>query len=140
VWFREPSLGQRAGGAVIDTVVMLPLMLLLWVVLPSTAGTVASVVARALYDIVLVTRNGQTVGKAAVGTRIVMLRDGGGVPPGTAALRWLTGGSLASLRRALAPVWLLSFLVNLTTLVLILQPPLHRGLPDRVAGTVVTRA
>lgn len=130
--------GVRATARIVDVVlVMLPAWLvlapLLLVVLPSARTTtfVTAVVASAVvvgYEAWFTTVSGQTIGKRALGIRVVVL--GGTEPPGLGA----------SVVRAALPVlmgvatfgvgWLVPYLWAI-------WDRDRRGLHDRVAGTEV---
>lgn len=138
-WFREPSMARRLCAAVIDSIITAPLLVALQLLLPRHADMIAMVALRGLYEVVLVARSGQTVGKAVVGTKIVMLADSSIPSPRTAAIRWIvSGGFMFFGRIAVEPLGFVLGLMGIVVLIPILQPPLHRGLHDRCAGTVVT--
>jgi uncharacterized RDD family membrane protein YckC len=129
--FREPTFGQRLGGALLDALLWLPFGALLarvWGWLPALAV--------AAYEVGLVARDGQTIGKKLVGTRVVDVASGGTPSIGMAALRWLTVIAIPLVVEGTG----LPDPLEWTTLVLlpVLKPPLHRGLHDRSAATVVT--
>lgn len=132
--FVEPTFGQRLLGAVVDGalvaavgfVVRTPLVVL---------------ALAAIYSIACTTLTGRTLGKRLLGTRVVDRTTGEPPSPARATIRWLVpaaGSLVAALVAAdldpLGAAW--AFVVLLP----ILQPPLHRGLHDRAAGTVVTCA
>jgi uncharacterized RDD family membrane protein YckC len=137
-WYIEPTFAVRLFAALLDgAVLLLPFAL----VTGLTEGWVErgiGLAISAVYHIGLTAYRGQTLGKVVLGTRTVDLATGEVPPPGQAAIRWVTAFSptLFSLAvpaaSGVASVWLVVVLVP------ILMPPLHRGIHDRVAGTIVT--
>jgi len=136
--FVEPTFGRRIGGALVDLAVLFVPVLLLRSGLEGGLGATAALVVVAAYHVVLTARDGRTLGKAAVRTKVVDV-DTGAVPSlGQAARRWLTviAGSLVA---AVIPALdLVAAIYGLVVLLPILSGPLHRGIHDRVASTVVT--
>ncbi|HEX6595988.1 MAG TPA: RDD family protein [Acidimicrobiales bacterium] len=141
---RLASVGQRAVGFVADvalagTVLLTPGMLLEDAVTPDDLGpglarlvALVAFVFLALYEVVPTALWGRTPGKAIVNIRVVGLGDD--QPPGWkgAILRWI----LPALAFQVAMVgWVLALLLR-AALVL---DPLHRGVHDRLAGTIVVR-
>jgi len=138
--FVEPTFGRRLGGALVDLAVLFVPVVLLRATVAGGLGATAALVVVAAYHVVLTARDGRTLGKAAVGTRVVDLESGAVPSPGQALRRWLTviAGSLVA---AIAPALdLVGAIYGVVVLVPILSGPLHRGLHDRVASTVVTAA
>jgi uncharacterized RDD family membrane protein YckC len=139
-WFDEPSLAQRFFGSMIDSLVLLPVsaVYFFW----SGAGALAFVVAvHAVYEIGLTASRGQTVGKRFVGTRVVDSVDGDLIDVKRATMRWLALGGIFSLASLGSPnLSVVPGIYVLVVGVMVLRPPLHEGLHDRVAGTLVTRA
>jgi uncharacterized RDD family membrane protein YckC len=136
------SLGQRLGGALIDglltsMVVVIPLILG-FVDLDDFEGTLPAPILfglfffGAIYTIVPTAAWGQTLGKIAVGTRVVV--DPDGTLPGwrRSAVRWALPGLAGRL-----PV--VGLVVSLVVLGSILWDPRRRGLHDRAAGTIVVK-
>jgi uncharacterized RDD family membrane protein YckC len=102
-------------------------------------------VAFAAYDVVMHGRNGQTVGKMALKTKLVMLD---GSRPTQAilirrALVYPAGGYLLTALGALIPGFgfalVLSFLYAVAMAVPIFTDPLRRSIHDKFAGTVVIK-
>jgi uncharacterized RDD family membrane protein YckC len=138
------SLPQRLGGVLVDG-----LLTSMVVVVPLLFGVIrfddvqelrippgwaaALLVFAAVYTIVPTALFGQTAGKLAVGTRVVV--DGEGGLPGwrRSVVRWLVSEGLGQL-----PV--LGLVVSLVVVGSILLDPRRRGLHDKAAGTVVVRA
>jgi uncharacterized RDD family membrane protein YckC len=142
-FYREPTFGQRLLARLIDLVVLVPLGVLASAVADGRASALVGIVLTGLYEVGFVARQGRTLGKVMLGTQIVD-RSSGALPGlRQAALRWLAvaAGSLLALvitessLNVLEGVWSLWALVVLLP---ILRPPLHRGVHDIVAGTVVT--
>lgn len=86
----------------------------------------------AIYTIVPTAVWGQTLGKIAVGTRVVVEADG--TLPGwrRSAVRWALPGLAGRL-----PV--VGLFVSLAIMVSLVWDPRRRGLHDRAAGTIVVR-
>ena len=138
------SLPQRLGGVLVDG-----LLTSMVVVVPLLFGVIrfddvqdlrippgwaaALLVVAAVYTIVPTALFGQTAGKLAVGTRVVV--DGEGRRPGwrRSVVRWLVSEGLGQL-----PV--LGLVVSLVVVGSILLDPRRRGVHDKAAGTVVVRA
>jgi uncharacterized RDD family membrane protein YckC len=138
------SLAQRLGGALVDglltsMVIVVPLLLGLvrfddvqeLRIPPGWA--LALLVFAAVYTVVPTAVFGQTAGKLAVGTRVVV--DGDGGLPGwrRSVVRWLVSEGIGQL-----PV--IGLVASIAVLGSILLDPRHRGLHDKAAGTVVVRA
>ena len=137
-WFVEPTFGQRLSASVADGFLFLLVTIgLARLVTGETALRVTIVALTGLYAIGGVALTGRTVGKHLLGLRVVDV--GTGELPGlaSAGVRWLTVTVptlvpwFVPALRAIAP------LVTLAIYLPILRPPLHRGLHDRAAGTVV---
>ncbi len=136
--FVEPTFGQRLLARLIDAVVFLPVALLLGALAEGRARAAAGLALVTVYEILLVSRRGQTVGKIVMGTRIVNRASGSVPSPAHVALRWLVliAGSLITL--VIPAFENVDIVYSLVVLLPILRPPLHRGLHDFAAGTVVT--
>jgi uncharacterized RDD family membrane protein YckC len=141
--FVEPMFGQRLLAALVDGLLLGGVGLLLRAAfgLPrNELVVVATMAMAAAYSIACTTLTGRTVGKRVLGTRVVDATTGRPPHVGAATTRWLviSGGAvvvgLAPAFEPLAGVWCLVALLP------ILGRPLHRGLHDRAAGTVVTAA
>lgn len=135
--YEEPVFGQRLLARVADVVLMAPLVLAARFVVDGQGGAALALAVVTAYEVGMVALGGRTVGKALFGTRIVDVRTGRPPIPLQAVLRWATvaaGAVLVLLVPALAGVevvWL--WLVVLP----LLKGPLHQGVHDRVARTVV---
>lgn len=138
------SLAQRLGGALIDglltsMVIVVPLLLGFVNVddvqsLRIPPGwAVALFLFAAVYTVVPTAIWGQTAGKLAVGTRVVV--DADGSLPGwrRSFVRWFVSEGLAQLPG-------IGVLVSLAVLVSLVVDRRRRGLHDKAAGTVVVRA
>ena len=150
-WFLEPPFAGRFLAFVADGVLMLVVGLLIQMLCGRLGGggdlelgRRLSFGAAALYVIGGVALKGRTIGKALFGLRVVDVATGAlpGLP--AAVVRWLVPvlpalmvgllpetGLLATVRLPLA-------LAPLAIFAGVLLPPLHRGLHDRAAGTIVT--
>lgn len=91
------------------------------------------VAAWTLYQVVLVTTWGRTLGSWAVGYRVARWSDGGKPDLGQASLRALLPAAFAALPIPILNAgWVLVFLAAAYN-------PLRRGFHDQAAGTVVVR-
>lgn len=137
------SVGQRIGGALIDglltsMVVVVPLLLGL-VNLDDLQNRVSAgwafalLVFGAAYTIGPTAIWGQTLGKVAVGTRVVT--DADGSLPGwrRSTIRWAVPGLLGRLPY-------IGILISLAVTASLVLDPRRRGLHDKAAGTIVVRA
>jgi len=136
------SIGQRIGGALIDglltsMVVIVPLLLGV-VEFERLEGPLPAPLVLglfffgAIYTIVPTALWGQTLGKIAVGTRVVTEQDGS-LPGWTrAALRWALPGIVGRLPYV-------GLVVSLAVMASLLFDPRRRGLHDRFAGTIVVK-
>ena len=134
--FIEPALWQRFLGSVLDELVLLPLALLVFA-MDRTAVLVVTIAVRVLYEALLVAHDGRTLGKRALRTRVVDASSGRIPSFAQAALRCWVFDALPAVVGLLVHVPG-SFLYPLVVVAPILQRPLHRGLHDRAAHTVVT--
>jgi uncharacterized RDD family membrane protein YckC len=136
------TVGQRVVGALVDglltsMVVVIPLILG-FVDLDDFDGTLPAPILLglflfgAVYTIVPTAVWGQTLGKIAVGTRVVVEADGTLPGWGRSAVRWALPGLAGRL-----PV--IGLVVSLAITVSLLVDPRRRGLHDRVAGTIVVK-
>jgi uncharacterized RDD family membrane protein YckC len=139
-WFVEPTLGQRFFGWLLDGLIFVPVSIALRLVTgrPHLAFVVAGAL-RGIYEITLTARTGRTVGKIAMGTSAVDAVDARVISVSRAVVRWLvlSGVTLALsviVFHGVSPAAPYLTIVGLT----VLPAPLHRGLHDRAAGTVVT--
>lgn len=139
-WFREPSFGLRVGAAFLDTLVFLAAAYLLsrLPVAVSTQRGIAVILTTA-YLVGGVALTGRTLGKRALGLRVVDVATGELPSPKAALLRWVVPAAPAlvgwvSPEIASYTTWF-SFVVYLP----VLKGPQHRGIHDLVAGTIVTR-
>lgn len=136
--FVEPTFGQRLVARLVDAAVLFPVGLLIAVVADGRVRAATVLAVDAVYEIVFVSRRGQTVGKIAMGTRIVDHRTGSLPDAARVAVRWLVlvAGSLFAL--VIPAFETLGGVPTLVVLLPILRPPLHRGLHDTASETVVT--
>jgi uncharacterized RDD family membrane protein YckC len=136
------SVGQRVVGALVDglltsMVVVIPLLMGL-VELESFQRTPPVPIVLglfffgAIYTIVPTAIWGQTLGKIAVGTRVVVEEDGSLPGWRRAALRWALPGVAG--RLPIVGLW-----VSLGIMASLVIDPRRRGLHDRFAGTIVVR-
>lgn len=136
------SIVQRVAGALVDG-----LLTSMVVVVPMLVGLIdvedlegplppvfvpALILFGAVYTIVPTALWGQTLGKIAVGSRVVVESDGSLPGWRRSFLRWALPGLLARLSYV-------GLVLTLAIIVSIVIDPLRRGLHDRVAGTIVVR-
>ena len=144
LWFVEPTFGARFVAAFIDGFLLI------------LVGVAAGLLMRdggppellppavaALYTIGAGAMTGRTVGKRVLGLRVVSLSTGAVPDLRAAVVRWLVPaapGLLALLLPSSTPP-ALSLALSLSAIAVylgVLRGPLHLGLHDRFAGTVVT--
>jgi uncharacterized RDD family membrane protein YckC len=124
VGFIEPTFGQRLAGRFIDGLLVFGALRLAETVVDDVAFGFLALAGWLAYELgTTLAWDGQTVGKRWVGTRVRALS---GDNPTAKALVVRALVLLVCL-----PLWVLTALP-------ILKGPLHRGLHDRVAGTIVT--
>jgi len=137
------SLVQRVGGALVDglltsMVIVVPLLLGfvrfddLQSLRLSAGWTAALAVLGAAYTIVPTALWGQTAGKLAVGTRVVVEADGSLPGLRRSAVRWFVSEGVARLPY-------LGLLISLAVVGSVLLDGRRRGLHDKAAGTIVIR-
>ncbi|MGI8806454.1 MAG: RDD family protein [Acidimicrobiales bacterium] len=136
------SIGQRVGGALIDglltsMVVVVPLLLGLVDLDSLDRGLPAPTLLGlflfgAIYTIVPTAVWGQTLGKIAMGIRVVVEEDGSLPGWRRSALRWALPGVAGRLPYV-------GLGVGLAVMASLVWDPRRRGLHDRLAGTVVVR-
>ena len=136
------SIMQRVGGALIDgllasMVVVVPLVLGLIDIDDLERSLPVPIILGlflfgAIYTIVPTAVWGQTLGKIAVGTRVVAEEDGSLPGWRRAALRWALPGVVG--RLPYVGLW-----VSLAVMAALVVDPRRRGLHDRLAGTIVIR-
>ena len=136
--FIEPTFGQRLVARLIDALVVLPVIVLIAAVTDGLVRGALGLAGVAAYEVALVARRGQTLGKMAMGTRIVDQTSGSLASLKQAAVRWivLIAGSVVVL--VVPEIQWLEIIYTLVVLAPVLRPPLHRGLHDLAAGTVVS--
>jgi uncharacterized RDD family membrane protein YckC len=134
---------RRIGGLVIDQVlVALPVVLVVVALGYTPNDTVTSksllvfnialTSVAFVYETLMIVRVGRTVGKIALGTKVVRLVDGGRPDWSEAAMRALVPLSLGAIPRV--GVFLGVFVYSLA-----MWNPLRQGLHDKAAGTLVVR-
>lgn len=138
-WFREPTLGQRFLGAIVDNLVLFPVFLLqLAIGSGSVAAAALGILVSAAYHVILIARDGQTVGKRVLGTRAVDLATGATPTLDRSALRWVVVSGVSVFGVLGGPIASILGIFSVIVLIPILSAPLHRGLHDLAAGTIVT--
>ena len=133
--FIAPTFGQRLGGRFLDGALLFLVSLALSLVLDGVRLRTMVFAIAAVYDIAGVAVWGQTIGKRVAGTRVVsMVSDQ--LEPSQAVVRFFTYGGIAFVLTALGlPV--VGELLTIVVIAPILRPPLHRGLHDLAAHTIV---
>ncbi|MEP7112923.1 MAG: RDD family protein [Ilumatobacteraceae bacterium] len=134
---------RRIGGLALDQIlVALPVVLVVIAVgyTPSDTVTSKSLLAfnialtsvAFVYETVMIAVVGRTVGKIALGTRVVRLVDGGRPGWSEATMRALVPLSLGAIPRV-------GVFLGVLVYSLALWNPLRQGLHDKAAGTLVVR-
>jgi len=133
--FIAPTFGQRLIGRILDSLIALPVFVLLALALSGFVSQVIPFTIAAAYEIVAIAVWGQTVGKWLVGTRVVSTVSDT-LQPEQAVVRFLAYGGLGFLLTALG-AHLVAELVTFVIILPVLRSPLHRGLHDMAARTIV---
>lgn len=134
---------RRIGGLVLDQVlVALPVVLVVIAVGYTPSDTVTSkslllfnialTSVAFVYETLMIALAGRTVGKIALGTRVVRLVDGGRPGWTEATMRALVPLSLGAIPRV-------GVFLGVLVYSLALWNPLRQGLHDKAAGTLVVR-
>jgi uncharacterized RDD family membrane protein YckC len=132
----EPSFGQRTVARAVDMVLIVVLTVPLRLAVTGRVGILVSVVAIVVYEGLMTLWFGATAGKLLFGTRI-RRDDGTSVSGLRAALRigvLLLGALAVALLRVpggFAAGWII--VLGVPAMV----GPAHKGIHDRVAGTIV---
>jgi uncharacterized RDD family membrane protein YckC len=136
--YLEPTFGQRFLARLVDGLILLAPLVVLAIVL-GRFGSLLGLLVTAAYEITLIDRDGQTVGKRVLGIRVVDAETGARPPTAQAVRRWVLLGGAGWLLSSffLPPIFGLAF--DLAVLVMVLRPPLHQGPHDLFAGTIVTK-
>jgi uncharacterized RDD family membrane protein YckC len=132
---------RRIGGLILDQIIVaLPVVIVVVAIGYAPADTVTSkslllfniaiTSVAFVYETLMIARLGRTVGKIALGTRVVRLVDGGRPGWSEAVMRALVPLSLGAIPRI--GVFLGVFVYSLA-----LWNPLRQGLHDKAAGTLV---
>jgi uncharacterized RDD family membrane protein YckC len=135
---------RRIGGLLLDQIIVaLPVVVVVVafgftpsdnVTSESLLGFSIAVTSVALvYETIMIALLGRTVGKLALGTRVVRLVDGGRPGWSESAMRALVPLSLSSIPRV-------GVFLGVLVYSLALWNPLRQGLHDKAAGTLVVRS
>ena len=138
------SFGRRAGGLVVDQLLVSGAVLLGFFIAGYNPGeaisgsraiwfSVASATFGLLYETLPVWRWGRTLGKLLAGTRVVRLEDGGGLTLTRAFQRSLVP-------TALSAVPTVGPLLGIGVYVWAFFDPLRQGVHDKAAGSLVVAA
>jgi len=134
--FVAPTFGQRLGGRIVDGLVLSPLFFLIEFELRRGVFAVVAFGIAAGYEVGCVAIFGKTLGKHIVGTSVMSTTRDPKPELSQAIVRFLALGAPiialdAAGLRLLAEVWAAIVIVP------ILHSPLHRGLHDYAARTIV---
>jgi uncharacterized RDD family membrane protein YckC len=133
-------MGSRLFARLVDSLLLAPVVLVAAVVLGDAWwASVVGLVVATVYEIALTSWRGQTAGKILFRLRVVDGVTGEGPAPVSLVLRWLVLdiGTIGAI--AVPELRGVASLIGFVVIVVALRPPLHRGLHDLAAGTVVTR-
>jgi uncharacterized RDD family membrane protein YckC len=122
----------------VDGVLLVAFAFLVGLVLDGVNRVFVVLAASALYEVLLIAYDGQTLGKRVVGLAVVDDVSGDIPTTSQAVRRWLVLSAAGTVIAVASTSWL-AFVFDLAVLLLVLQPPLHRGLHDRAAGTIVMK-
>jgi uncharacterized RDD family membrane protein YckC len=123
----------------IDGFVVTPAVVALGLMTSGPTRVAGGLATAAAYEIVITTWQGRTLGKAVMGTAVVDRSTGAAPTVAQVSVRWLVliAGSLVVL--FVPSLGALDAVYSLVVLAPVMQPPLHLGMHDRVARTIVTR-
>jgi uncharacterized RDD family membrane protein YckC len=141
-WFAEPTFGQRLLAAIVDGLLIGGVALGFDRLLGGGSRFLPPLIV-ALYTVGAVALTGRTVGKRLLGLRVADLVDGTTPDLRAATIRWAVPAAPAlasALLQLSGPVAGSLSLLTLVVYLGILRGPLHRGLHDHAAGTVVSAA
>jgi len=133
--FVAPTFGQRIIGRILDSLITLPVFVVLALALNGFVSQLIPFMIAAAYEIIGIAVWGQTFGKRIVGTRVVSTVSPT-LQPEQAVVRFLAYGGLGFLLTALGAN-VVAELVTLVVVLPVLRSPLHRGLHDLAARTIV---
>lgn len=136
--FQEPTIGQRLGGGIIDALVALTTFAMASLAVDGQLRALLALVAVAVYQITLTATTGQTVGKMLMSTRVTDYESGLLPTWFQATKRWLAVIIVSLVSLVIPDLETIEALWTLAVLIPILSSPLHRGLHDFAAGTIVT--
>lgn len=136
-------ISRRIGGLILDQIIVaLPVVIVIVALGFTPSDTVTSrallmfnialTSAAFVYQTLMVAFLGRTVGKMALGTRVVRLIDGGRPGWSQAAMRALVPLAFASIPK-------IGVFLGVMVYSIALWNPLRQGLHDKAAGTVVVR-
>lgn len=136
-------IGRRAAALLLDRFIVAVPVVIVVIASGFTPGDTMSsrsllifnvtvTVAALIYETVMITLLGRTVGKMALGTRVVRLIDGG--RPG-----WSEAAMRALVPLALGAIPSIGLFLSMVVYSLALWSPLRQGLHDKAAGTLVVR-
>lgn len=140
------SIGQRAVARIIDTaLIAVPLSVVSLVWFTETTDGELSIDAPIwvlaiffavdlVYEVTMVRMFGRTLGKMALGIRIVRIPDGAHPDWGQSGVRYLVPGVADAI-----PVWF-SGLFAIGIYLTAMFDPAYRGVHDKAAGTLVLRS
>ena len=117
---------------------LVPGALLLHLLLPYVAAVIAANAVAAAYYVLLTTRDGRTLGKRWVGTRVADMATGRPPSPGRAVVRWAVLDLAPAVFFFVPGLEWVGMLLSTVVVLPVLAGPLHRGVHDRLAGTLVT--
>ena len=117
--------GTRFVAYVIDALIIGVPTFVLMMILPAALVYLVALVAGIGYQVYFWTTTGQTVGKKAMGLKVVSAETGELLDTGTAALRYV-GYMVSGIPLALGFLW-------------VLWDPMHDGWHDKIAKTKVIK-
>ena len=144
LWFVEPTFGARFVAAFVDGFLLICFGVVIGLLIPDGGPPTYFVSAvAALYTVGAVALAGRTIGKRLFGLRVADLETGAIPSLRAAVLRWFVPAvpGFVALVPAVAGVGWLALALTAAPIVVylgVLRGPLHRGLHDHAAGTVVT--
>jgi uncharacterized RDD family membrane protein YckC len=138
-WFRTPTFGARITAAIVDWLILLPFLAATRALPGQLIDVAAGLGVGCAYSAGCVAARGRTPGKQLLDLYVLDATTGQRLAPGAAVTRWfiLAGGptAFATLVPGLRPLWML---LGVAVVAPILLSPLHQGLHDRAAHSLVS--
>lgn len=137
-WYEEPGFIDRFIARFADHVLFLGVASLVDLAIEGRGRAAVVFVLALTYEVVATARWGRTIGKRLAGVRVADLDTGANPSPSSAFVRRVVLDAPTGIVILLPALSTLYVVLTLVIIVPILRRPLHRGLHDLAARTVVT--